>query len=117
MITFLDGPAAGQHLTFLRTPIILRVVRDRNGTWDALNNLEDTPKPTEKIFVYRLVRRTGTMHASCRPRSKSFWSAIAEYCLCEQQPPTDRDARDTAAWRAWTESVKHLIKMPETNIQ
>jgi len=43
MIRFLDGPADGVELRLMRTPIMLRVVRSAGGTWDALDQPDDTP--------------------------------------------------------------------------
>lgn len=55
MTTFTDGPAAAIQLNISRTPIYLRVVHDiATDQWDALDQLADTPKPTEEIHVYRI---------------------------------------------------------------
>ena len=51
---FIDGPAKGVVLDLERTPHYLRVVHDsETWQWDALDQLDDEPKPTETIFVYR----------------------------------------------------------------
>lgn len=46
MTTFTDGPAAETVLELRRAPKFLRVVRDADGTVDALDQLNDTPKPS-----------------------------------------------------------------------
>lgn len=55
MIELIDGPANGVSLDLMRAPIMLRVVRDRAGNWDALDQLADEPKRGETIFLYRMV--------------------------------------------------------------
>lgn len=47
MTTFIDGPAKGQTLMLRRNPVYL-IVTEENGKFDALDQLEDAPKPTEK---------------------------------------------------------------------
>lgn len=41
MITFRDGPAAGQVLQLRRVPVLLRVVCSSRGNWDALDQLAE----------------------------------------------------------------------------
>lgn len=104
MISFLDGPAAGESLALHRAPKLLRVVRTRKGEWDALDQLDDEPKPSEQIFVYR--RRDdlpiSRLHLLCgRGRnSGSGWYWTASYSVLEVQPG-EHDTRTTAAWQAW----------------
>lgn len=106
MIEFLDGPAAGQSLPLRRAPKLLRVVRSRSGEWDALDQLEDEPKLSEQIFVYR--RRDdlpiSRYHLLCGRRAKraTGWYWRASYSVIDPQPG-EHDIRVTAAWRAWAE--------------
>lgn len=102
MIRFLDGPAAGQVLELRRVPLLLRVVRDcQTGEWDALDQLDDTPKPTEVIYLYL---RSGTpqrIHvkaARTAGGSRSLWHG--EYLHLPEQPLIDV-LRDNAKWQAW----------------
>ena len=104
MIEFIDGPAVGQSLALHRAPKLLRVVRSRQGEWDALDQLNDEPKLSEQIFVYR--RRDdlpiSKYHLLCSGRAKraTGWYWRASYSAIEPQPG-EHDIRDTAAWRAW----------------
>jgi hypothetical protein len=104
MVTFLDGPAKCETLQLRRVPQLLRVVRSRQGEWDALDQLDDEPKATETIVVYR---RRDDLQVSRyhiltgRPRragSGFYW--MASYSVLPDQPADDQ-VRETAAWRAW----------------
>jgi hypothetical protein len=102
VIRFLDGPAAGQVLELRRVPLLLRVVRNRmKNTWDALDQLDDTPKEREEIFVYLRSGQVQKIHikADCRGGG-SRWVWIADYVHLIDQP-TDAQLRETEAWRAW----------------
>lgn len=106
---FIGGPADKRMIgPFSPAPVMLRVVRDAEGNWDALNEPDDTPKPQEQVFVYRLNSIPRTGHASCRPRSKSFWWSAADYVYHDVQP--DRAVlADTERWRAWCDGCNSLI--------
>lgn len=116
MVRFLDGPAAGESLMLRRIPTLLRVVRSRNGAWDALDQLDDEPKPTETITVYR--RRDDlaiSKYFLCsrgkgKRESGQYWNA-AYSVLAEQ--PADNQVRTTAAWQSWADAqVKSLTPTP-----
>ena len=99
MITFVDGPAAGVSLSLQRTPMLLRVVTEACGAVDALDQLDDEPRPGESICVYQIVGlpRRGiacSRGKGCRP------FVVAEYRLCSDQPIGD-EARD--GWPEWAE--------------
>lgn len=104
MVSFLDGPAKGVVLQLRRVPMLLRVVQDRGGAWDALDQLDDEPRRGESIHVYR--RRddlqVGKYHLlTSRPRrAGSGWYWMASYCVLPEQP-TDDQVRNTAAWQSW----------------
>jgi len=103
VIKFLDGPAAGQCLALRRAPIFLRVVVNRYGdkkTWDALDQLGDTPKAGEDIFAYRLASQPRHMHLCRSPRRLSGYYAMADYRFVGQQPD-DATLRNADKWRAW----------------
>lgn len=101
MTTFQDGPAAGKHLSLHRAAMFLRVVEE-NGKFDALDQLDDTPKPTEKIYAYTIVGKPGMCHVN-RGGGRGGFYALATYRLCTKQPPDDV-MRDSAAWEAWVRS-------------
>lgn len=81
MITFLDGPAANQTLMLKRIPKLLRVVLEKTGGIDALDQLEDVPNDDETIVVYR--RRDdlpiSKYHLLCGRKAKTatgwYWNA------------------------------------------
>lgn len=110
MTTFKDGPAQGQRLMLRRAPIFLRVTSFT--VWDALDQPEDTPEPSENLFAYVLAGEPGHCHISTRGkdgrRGGGFYP-IAEYRYVEQQPD-DATMRDNAAWRKWCES--HIAFIP-----
>lgn len=102
MITFKDGPAAGKTLAVRSAPILLRAVRAPDGTWDALDQPNDQPRPDEFIAVYRRDGEVTTAHIN-RGRAGSGWYALADYVLHDRQPD-DATASDGAKWRAWAAS-------------
>lgn len=110
MIRFLDGPAAGLVLELKRAPPLLRVVRDPAGAFDALDQLDDAPRPDESVTVYRRVGRPGSVHVDyCRPR-RGVWYLTAAYEVCPDQPG-DADARDTTRWREWARRQQQREKV------
>ena len=105
MVSLVDGPAADETLALRRAPRLLRVVRSRNGKWDALDQLDDEPKPTETIFVYERMNIPRMGHMCMSPRSQSGWYAIANYRLFQDQP-ADEIMRDTQKWREWCDTYR-----------
>lgn len=102
MIQFLDGPAKGQLLILERLPHFLRAVRSVDGAWDALDQIDDEPRPDEAIYAYVMVGEPGIMHVDGRRDGKrwSRTSKTATYRLCEHQP-SDGVMRTAEFWRAW----------------
>lgn len=104
MITFKQGPADGKSLNLQRVPIYLRVVVDDAGAIDALDQIDDSPRPSETVYAYKLLEHRGTAHIDGRdPKTgKRYgkWIQIASYQLCEDQP-TPEESRDTTAWQSW----------------
>lgn len=87
--------------------MFLRVTNDVDGTWDALNWLEDVAKPTEAIFVYRIIAPPTWMHLN-RGRGKSGFFWCGRYQLFTPKP-TDEEVRANVAWAAWVAAtVKRL---------
>lgn len=100
---FRDGPASGTILQLQRTPVLLRAVQDqKSGEWDALDQLDDAAKPTEKIVVYVLVRQPTTAFVDgVKGGRRCGWRmSIAEYFVLAEQPD-DATMRDNAKWREW----------------
>jgi hypothetical protein len=102
MTRFVDGPAEGQVLELRRAPVFLRVVRN-GDTWDALDQLDDTPKASEAITVYELVGEPARAHINAARRAGGCrWISIATYKLLDGEQPADAILRDTGSWRSWT---------------
>jgi hypothetical protein len=104
MVIFLDGPAKGQVLSLSRATVFLRVVHD-NKTWDALDQLDDTPKPDERIFAYQCSEYKGCAFIDGTGKDgRTGWrTAIASYQLVKDQP-TDAEMRSTFGWQKWCEA-------------
>jgi hypothetical protein len=104
MVEFIDGPAAGESLALGRIPKLLRVVRSRNGKWDALDQLDDQAKPSETIFVYERRDELGITHYHLCFRSRNkrasgiYWNA--KYGVLAEQP-SEAEVRETKAWQQW----------------
>lgn len=115
MTTFLDGPAAHVMLTLQRAPLFLRVVAGGllKDKWDALDQLDDHPAPTEALYAYRLAGKPGMCHVD-RSRGRSSWYTIAQYAFVLEQP-ADEIMRDTKAWRVWclAQTVPADVEVPQ----
>lgn len=108
MTRFTNGPAANSILELERSPLFLRVViatsADGKPNVDALDKLDDTPKPDEAIHAYFRVADDGWMHLcytekkTGRRRGRTVRSAT--YALYSNQPPDDV-MRLTERWREW----------------
>jgi hypothetical protein len=100
MISFIGGPAEKAVLSLRRTPIFLRVVIDRDGTVDALDQLDDKPRPSEQVYVYRIDGNGPTGFACSRGKG---CSRLATYRYYEKQPAADV-LHDWTKWSEWTEA-------------
>ena len=115
MTSFKDGPAAGKSLLLKRSPQFLRVV-EADGEFDALDLIEDRPRPRETCYAYELVEARGMMHLNMRDRKGKRccgWYAVADYRLVEPQPE-QAVMCDTAKWQAWAlaEAEARAAKQP-----
>lgn len=102
MISFSDGPAQGVNLMLRRAPYFLRVTFDGKD-WDGLDQLSDSPRSDEKVYVYRINSFPTWCHVRASKPANSGVFMHADYSLFEPQPP-DETLRDVVAWRKWTES-------------
>ena len=111
MVTFLDGPAAGQSLHLARTPILLRVTHDPQADrWDALDQLEDQPTESERIYVYELATEPSRVFVDYRDgRGRRGMSMLhASYRLVRScPPPTEMQARH--GWFEWCTEVRDVV--------
>lgn len=78
-----------------RAPLLLRVTVE-NDKIDALDQPQDIPRPTEKLFAYSRVGEPGMIHIYAR-KASGFYS-VATYQLLTTQPP-DQVMRDNQAWQ------------------
>lgn len=98
MTRFVDGPAFGVGLAIKRAPTYLRV-GFQNGEWDALDQLDDEPKPGETFYCYRVIKVQGILHINYG-RGRGSCTPLAFYHYYEEQPGQEIMA-DNRAWRAW----------------
>lgn len=92
-------------LDLKRVPKYLRFVcaglSSCSRSWDALDQLDDTPNRDEMIFVGKLANR-GTVHLDrvVKGRRVGEWYGTATYDPVDQQP-TEEIVRDNEKWRQW----------------
>jgi hypothetical protein len=116
MLTFLDGPAKGRRgLLIHRAPIYLRVVQAPDGSFDTLDQPEDTPRASETVHAYRRVSLDGNCHVSrtVKGRRVGGFYVMATYTLCDPQP-ADTILRDDGAWREWATEQHQASKKEAT---
>lgn len=98
-VHFVDGPAAGKVLTLARTPRYMRAVCQLDGTWDALDLLEDECNLGDVVHVYRRGATTG--HVCYRDKR-----GCANWIDYHHEPAIDPEGlEDNDAWRAAVEAV------------
>jgi len=114
MAKFLDGPAAGVSLSLRRAPMLLRVVQNRETkTWDALDQLTDSPADNEDIYLYYIHPESFFKAHVCRsPRRLSGWLEEADYSLL---PATllridEEILRDQEVYAAWCEKIEDIMR-------
>jgi hypothetical protein len=112
MTNFLDGPAKGVRLVLSRAPIMLRVVQDKDGKWDALDKVDDVAAHDEKIFVYQLERAGPTVFIDVRDsktgKRTGGMFAAGEYKFLPDQPK-DAEIRTRKAWEKWCNDNKERL--------
>jgi hypothetical protein len=102
VIKFLDGPAVkAKGLLLQSAPIFLRVVMTPSGEFDALDQPNDQPNPTEAVYAYRRTSYEGTVHLRFGGRGRrSGTYQSANYAFIAEQP-ADAVLRDSMAWKEW----------------
>lgn len=113
MTAFIDGPAQGQKLQLRRAPVYLRVT-EKDGKFDGLDQLGDTPEPGETMYAYVLAEQPGAMHLLVRGKEAAsrggIWP-IAKYKLFPIQPD-QATMRSRADWQEWTYAAGKPAWMP-----
>lgn len=106
-VRFTDGPAAGVCLQLRRAPVMLRMVRDRAGKWDALNELDDEVRAGEEVFLY-IVESVSSYHLKSSMRGASGWWYSGSYRQFPEQ--VDREIRrNNRRWRDWCDENQGRI--------
>lgn len=96
MIRLIDGPVAGTYMV-KRAPLFLRAVEDTvTGGKDVLDQLDDEPKATEQVFVYKLQGEAGWVHLNFGG-GKGGYYATGKYKYLED----GQALRETEAWRRY----------------
>lgn len=112
-VTFAGGPADGRECWLQRAPLFLRIVVDRraelkrNGkppaaAIDALDLLDDEPRPHEDVYVYRCAWSTPPAHICMRGRG-CHTSVSAAYHYVDDVDAQELGLGDTETWREWAE--------------
>jgi hypothetical protein len=93
-------------LLLARDPRYLRFTMKGNDpkTLDALDQLDDTPEPGERVFAAaRGESFSAHVLRGSKPKGggpRGSWERYVSYKVLEVQPPEDV-LRDTAKWREW----------------
>lgn len=105
MTKFNGGPANGQTLMLKRAPKFLRVtLKTERGKpkFDALDQPNDTPEATERIFAYEQFGEVGSAHINMGRKGGGFYT-LADYRFVPDQP-TDAEMRNSVKWEKWCEA-------------
>ncbi len=115
MTSFEDGPAKGKALGLRRTPVFLRVVQNRKGEWDALDQLGDSASAGETAYVYELASFDGSVIICARGKGGGRFG-LARYRMYAVQPPQETLLSNTE-WAEWAraEYEKREAKSCESN--
>jgi hypothetical protein len=102
MIEFFDGPAKGTKLNLKNTPVCLRVVINKNGIVDALDQKEDAPRSDESVYAYRIIDGTDITTFLCGGKKGCCINKSALYKMVKDQP-SDEVMRNLGIWIDWVE--------------
>lgn len=97
MLNLLDGPCEGVYYC-KRAPVFLRAVINQETDWkDCLDQVEDTPKDLEIIYVYKLEGEPGWIHIH-GSKIHGFYASGNYHFM----PELDGEKlRDNLAWQEW----------------
>lgn len=97
MLSLKDGPCQGTYMC-KRAPVFLRAVKDEKGAIDCLDQVEDTPTESEKVYVYQRISEPATVHLNFGG-GKGGWYDLADYKFL---PDVDGETlRKNETWQAW----------------
>ncbi|MDD5045138.1 MAG: hypothetical protein PHG51_06330 [Candidatus Omnitrophica bacterium] len=97
MLKLKDGPCEGIFMV-RRAPVFLRATKDYSGETDVLDQVEDTPKETEQVFVYEREGEPGSAHI-CGAKNLRGWYAIGTYHWLIDV--NGQELRDNKIWQEW----------------
>ena len=96
MLQLVDGPCEGTYFV-KRAPNYLRAVLDDKGEKDVLDLIEDTPRDSERVYVYKLDGEPGWMHIH-GTKVHGFYATGTYHYL----PEVDGESlRDNSKWQSW----------------
>lgn len=107
-MTAKDGPAAGVSMMLKRSPLFLRLTRDRAGKWDGLDMHDDRPHHDESVVVYMRGTKPTMCHIKMSGAGSGFYS-LADYYVVANQP-TDDIVRSNTLWQRWCVAQLERIK-------
>ena len=111
------GTTKGPSLRLNRNPLPLYLRFVMVGTcWetlDALDQLDDTPKDSERVVVAEKRGDIGRMHAFGNKKVTGWYDTIT-YDLIQPQPEQDT-LRDTERWRAWVLERMQSVRREHTH--
>lgn len=97
MLNLYDGPCEGDYLVKRAPPFLRAVVDQKTGAKDVLDQMEDVPKKTEKVYVYKLQGEAGQVHI--HGKGINGWYATGNYLFLSN---VDGEAlRANNAWQEW----------------
>ena len=116
MTRFLDGPCRNAILHLQRSPVMLRVVVkfvDQKPSYDALDQLDDTVEPGEKVYLYKMVSNDGWVHFDGRDpktgRRVGRTEPINSYSYFPDQP-TQEVLKDNKQYHQWCDENEGRIR-------
>lgn len=93
--TFVDGPGKLVTLYLKRSPVYLRVVRDKRSYWiNALDELGDRARFHEEIFAYQ----REWVGEPAQRGSETFETATYKLLVVQ---PSDTVMRNEESWQNW----------------
>lgn len=106
---FVDGPAAGIQIPLRRRPILLRIVHSPAAGWDGLDQLDDSPAPEERVFLYWRKQEGQWCHVDGRDAKTGKRFGRTEWIVDffhVSDGPTEEILRDNGKYRDWCEENK-----------
>lgn len=79
----------------------LRVVQNHNGEIDALDQPDDRPSNSEKLFAYEIIDQPGVCHLNISGGRGGFYPS-ANYRILPDQP-TQKLMANNLYWTVWCE--------------